>query len=191
MKHAFFGLIIVLSVTAAGRADESHQPYAGFETREVSSLSADDIAELQRGAGWGLALPAELNGYPGPAHVLELHDELSLTPEQAATIQNIYDAMQQEAVIIGNRLIKSERALDQAFQSKDITAAHLRELIDHAETARADLRFVHLSRHLQMVDLLRTSQIERYAVLRGYGEDACANVPDGHDPEMWRNHNDC
>ena len=29
----------------------------------------------------GLALAAELNGYPGPLHVIELADSLRLTPE--------------------------------------------------------------------------------------------------------------
>ena len=32
----------------------------------------------------GLALAAELNGYPGPSHVLELADKLELSAEQRA-----------------------------------------------------------------------------------------------------------
>ena len=47
-------------------------PYAGLEARAIKSLSAADVQELRRGGGWGLALPAELNGVPGPAHLLEL-----------------------------------------------------------------------------------------------------------------------
>ena len=44
------------------------------------------IAELEAGSGWGLALPAELNGRPGPAHLLELKEALGLSPEQVAAI---------------------------------------------------------------------------------------------------------
>ncbi len=34
----------------------------------------------------GLALAAELNGYPGPAHVIELADSLELTEAQRTRI---------------------------------------------------------------------------------------------------------
>jgi hypothetical protein len=47
-------------------------PYAGQDARDIKSLSAEDIAELRRGGGWGFAKSAELNGMPGPAHLLEL-----------------------------------------------------------------------------------------------------------------------
>ena len=64
-------------------ADAQHQgysgsktPYAGFETREIKGLSEQDIRNSERGGGWGLALPAELNGRPGPVHLLELQEEL-------------------------------------------------------------------------------------------------------------------
>ena len=39
---------------------------------DIKSLSQDDQSALLAGRGMGLARPAELNGYPGPAHVLEL-----------------------------------------------------------------------------------------------------------------------
>jgi hypothetical protein len=40
----------------------------------------------------GLALAAELNGYPGPIHVLQLSDKLGLTPEQKARVQSLFDS---------------------------------------------------------------------------------------------------
>jgi len=31
-----------------------------------------------------------------------------------------------------------------------------------------------------------------YNELRGYSsDDPCENVPEGHDPEMWKRHNNC
>ena len=66
--------------------------YAGQEGRAIKSLSVDDIAELQRG-GWGLAKAAELNGVPGPAHLLEMKNEVSLTVEQVGSIEVIYADM--------------------------------------------------------------------------------------------------
>ena len=59
----------------AGTAETQPSPYAGQDTRPIKSPSANDILELRRGSGWGLAKPAELNSKPGPAHRLELKDE--------------------------------------------------------------------------------------------------------------------
>lgn len=67
-----------------------------------------------------------------------------------------------------------------------------RDLIDSAAAARAELRFIRLSRHLETPSLLTTAQIARYSDLRRYGTaDPCTNVPEGHGPDMWRRHNKC
>ena len=47
-------------------------PYAGLQDRAIKALSDEQIADLRAGKGMSLALPAELNGYPGPAHALEI-----------------------------------------------------------------------------------------------------------------------
>ena len=85
-------MIAVLPLCAFGQ-DHGHgeniTPYAGFEAREIKSLSEQDLEELRRGGGWGLALPAELNGRPGPAHLLELEEELNLSASQIKAISAI------------------------------------------------------------------------------------------------------
>ncbi len=166
-------------------------PYSGFESRDIKSLSAEDIAELEQGGGWGLALPAELNGRPGPAHLLELKDELELTAEQVVAIQAIYDEMRSEAIQAGTRFIAAEAALSAAFEDDGLDDASLQEFIEAAASARAELRLVHLSRHLATPALLTEHQIAQYNILRGYADDPCQSVPDGHDPTMWRKHNGC
>ena len=52
----------------------------------VNSATCSLIAELRHGGGWGLAKAAELNGMPGPAHLLELRDEIPITREQVSAI---------------------------------------------------------------------------------------------------------
>ena len=52
---------------------------------------------MRRGAGWGLALAAELNGVPGPAHLLELKDQIGLSAEQVRAIEEIFAQMKSEA----------------------------------------------------------------------------------------------
>lgn len=173
----------------AGGADA---PYAGLQTREIKSLSEQDLADLRRRAGWGLALPAELNGAPGTAHLLELKDDLGLDAAQVAAIEEIFSAMEAEARVAGARFIAAEAAIEAAFRAGDVAPDQLRALIDAAAAARAELRFIHLSRHLETPPFLTQAQIARYAELRGYGaRDACAAVPEGHDPAMWRRHNGC
>jgi hypothetical protein len=167
-------------------------PYAGMEGREIKALSGADIDELRRGGGWGLAQTAELNGAPGPAHLLELRDEIGLSAAQVVAIEAIFIAMKAEAIPAGERLIAAEAAIESAFRAGDVPEADLRALIDASEAARAELRFIHLKRHLETPPLLTPEQIARYEALRGYGATTpCATVPDGHDPAMWKKHNGC
>lgn len=187
------GLVLAFSPAAAPAQDHSGHtsPYAGLETRAIKSLSETDLKELRRGGGWGLALAAELNGVPGPAHLLELRDQIPLSADQIRKIQQIFNEMQTEAVAAGARLISAEEAIEAAFRAADLDDARLRALIAEAERARAELRFIHLTRHLSTPPLLSADQIARYNRLRGYGSDPCANVPPGHSAEMWRRHNNC
>lgn len=165
--------------------------YAGFETRTIKSLSKQDIEALRRGDGWGLALPAELNGHPGPVHLLELQEELNLSADQVEAISAMYEEMRTAAILAGERFIAAEAALSDAFASSHLAEAKLRDLLAEAAEARAVLRFIHLARHLSTPKLLSDAQIRKYNVLRGYSDDPCAHVPEGHDPDMWHRHNGC
>jgi hypothetical protein len=69
----------------------------------------------------GLALAAELNGYPGPSHVLELAAKLELSADQRAKIKMLFDSMKAEAVPLGSRLIEQEADLDKQFASRSVT----------------------------------------------------------------------
>ena len=166
-------------------------PYEGFETRGIKSLSEQDIEELRRGGGWGLALPAGLNGQPGPAHLLELREELDLCEEQVEAISSIYHEMRTAAIVAGEHFIAAETALSNAFAGPGLFEETLRGLLAEAAAACAELRYIHLSRHLSTSALLSDTQIHRYNVLRGYSDDPCANVPEGHDPNLWHRHNGC
>lgn len=78
---------LFLVATLSGAATAQHAPstpYAGLEKRAVKALSDKQIADLQAGRGMGLALSAELNGYPGPVHVLELAERLAGAAHEGA-----------------------------------------------------------------------------------------------------------
>ena len=167
--------------------------YAGEEARDIKSLSPDDIAELKRGGGWGLAKAAELNGMPGPAHLLQMQEKIPLSEKQVAMIGVIYAGMKTQAIRQGQTLIDLERQLENEFRNATITETKLRSLLDALAAARGALRYTHLATHLKTPEILSKKQISRYNQLRGYktGGDPCANPPSGHDAKLWRKHNGC
>jgi Spy/CpxP family protein refolding chaperone len=189
-------LLAALSVcwplwASAQHSHGSQAPYAGMQARAVKSLSDSDIRELRRGGGWGLALPAELNGMPGPAHLLELKDKIALTEDQLQKIQALFEDMRKAAIPAGERLIAAETALEAVFASGKVEEGSLRRALAQAESARAELRFIHLSQHGRAALVLKPEQIRRYNILRGYAEDPCKNIPQGHNAEMYRKHMGC
>jgi len=183
--------------TASAFAQHPHQhsshasPYAGQEKRAIKSLSNEDIAELERGGGWGLAKAAELNGVPGPAHLLEMRKEIGLSNDQISKLQAIFDDMKSKAIKAGKHLIALERELEEAFRAGPVSDDQLKKLLAGVEASRSALRYIHLAAHLTSPPLLTRQQIQAYNKLRGYDGDPCAHVPAGHDPKMWRLHNGC
>jgi hypothetical protein len=182
----------VIPVVVSASETSHRSAYAGEETRAIKSLSADDIAELRRGGGWGLAKAAELNGLPGPTHLLDMKDEIALNDDQIAAIEKIYAAMKAAAIVEGENLIALEEDLERHFRDGTITEEILSASLEAIAATRKDLRYIHLSAHLQTPEILSEAQITQYNTLRGYSSpDPCANIPAGHDPAMWREHNGC
>lgn len=171
MKLAVAATLMALTVgnAAAQHQHGQHQtPYSGLQQRPVKALSEQQITDLKAGRGMGLALAAELNGYPGPLHVIELADQLQLDAEQRRRVQQMFDSMKSEAMAVGERLIAEETELDRAFASQSISSARLNALTARIAQTQGELRAVHLKYHLTVAELLTTHQKHRYAQLRGY-----------------------
>ena len=185
--------VILLPFSAHASSSDSHKSeYAGERSREIKSLSESDIDELRNGSGWGLAKAAELNGIPGPAHILEMKKEIELSPEQNGQIEALFAQMRGQAIELGTVLIDLERELNNHFARNTINEELLRGLLGQISQVRGQLRFVHLSTHLKTPDILTAEQIARYNELRGYSSnDPCIKIPAGHDAEMWKKHNNC
>jgi hypothetical protein len=160
--------LVALAFAAAGVAAQ-HAPYAGLDEREISTLSEADIAALEAGEGWGLALPAELNGYPGPAHVLDHAEALGLSAAQRQRVEAVFDAMRAEARRLGTAYIDAERGVDALFRDGDATPEALAAATARSGAALAALRTVHLAAHLEVTPLLTRHQRHLYTQLRGYG----------------------
>ena len=165
----FFGVTIVLALVASNAFANQATPYAGEDQRAIKALSADEIQSYLNGKGAGLAKAAELNHYPGPAHVLELADKLELSAQQKTRTEAIFKTMQADAIRWGKALIDKEQELDRRFASNAITPEALRSLLEQIGKLQAEVRRAHLSAHLQQRAVLSGEQVAKYDSLRGYG----------------------
>ena len=159
-----FAALMLATATAAAQS-----PYSGLQTRPIKSLSEEQVADLRAGRGMGLALAAELNGYPGPSHLLELADKLELSAEQRSRIQQLFDSMRHETMPLGARLIEQEAELDRQFASRSVTPESLKAATISIAVTQGALRESHLKYHLSTAALLTAMQMQRYSELRGYG----------------------
>lgn len=159
---------VLASQAFAQSGNNLRSSYAGEENRAIKSLSADDINALKNGKGWGLAKAAELNGIPGPIHLLEMKREIGLSAAQVRKIQAAYQAMKENVVPLGLRLIALERELNGNFARGTITKDILKRLMRKIAQARMELRYEHLVTHLSTPAILTPHQIALYNKLRGY-----------------------
>ena len=175
MRVARFASVAIVSLLAASGVPAQHvhgghhkSPYAGMQDRPVKALSDQQLADLRAGKGMSLALAAELNGYPGPLHALELAEPLRLSAAQRTRTQELFAQMQREAKAVGEEVIAAESALDTLFREKRATAETVAAATAQAAQAQGRLRQTHLRYHLAMMDVLSAEQVAAYNKLRGY-----------------------
>lgn len=166
----------LVAVTPAIAQHAHHAPatpaagaqYQGLQNRAIKALSDQQIDDLRAGKGISLALPAELNGYPGPSHTLELAAQLGLSQEQETATKKLFEQMRAETQLLGNELISSEQELDRLFKEKKASPASVLTATADAARAQGLLRAAHLQYHLKMLDVLTADQVASYGRLRGY-----------------------
>ena len=166
------------SASSSPTISSQSSPYAGQEVRDIKSLSDNDVQSLQNGTGeafGGLAKLAELNGYPGPRHILDMASELQLTDKQRIEIELIYQNMSNIAKSIGAAIIDIEQDMDGAFANKTITQENLKLMLDKSADLYGQLRFVHLSAHFDTVQMLTMEQVQLYNMMRGYDSGTTGN----------------
>ena len=174
------GVATVFLATAASAFAQQHhhpsaasapaQPYAGQQSREIKALSAQEQQDWLEGKGSGLAKAAELNGYPGPMHVLEHAQALSLSAPQHAATAQLMDAHKAQVRTLGRQLVDAEQALDQAFRHGPPSEAQVNLLTQRVGTLQARIRAAHLQTHLAQTALLQPEQVALYQQLRGYSK---------------------
>ena len=111
---------------------------------------------------------AELNGYPGLRHVLDLSSQLNLSSQQETEIQAAFEQMQSQAKSLGKTIVSKEQELGESFASGRITNTELEKQMRELAKLYGELRKTHLQAHLQINPILSTEQIKKYNQLRGY-----------------------
>ncbi|HEX9161681.1 MAG TPA: Spy/CpxP family protein refolding chaperone [Thermoanaerobaculia bacterium] len=173
--------LLVLLIASPLFAQKS--PYVTNRANDIKALSPETLDAYRNGTGMGMAIPAELNGYPGPRHIIDLAEQLELTADQRKQIQSIYDDMHAGAVRLGREIVDLEQKLDRGFAQKTMTPADLQSLTAGIAARQGELRFTHLKAHLAAKSVLSASQVEKYIALRGYGGEHSEHHHDHHHGE--------
>lgn len=172
MWRSLFYVLFIASTLPAALAAKTLSPYIGQESRDIKALSPEAIQDLLDGKGMGFAKAAELNGYPGPAHVLELEDDLALTTEQHDKTKTLFDSMLSKAKSLGQQLLDQEHSLEQLYATKQITTDNLKRVTETISRLKGELRYTHLAAHLTQWEILSPEQRDLYFTLRGYQSHA-------------------
>lgn len=177
-RLAAFGTLLIVGLAMVGVATGSN--YRGQTDLPVKALLAERIDDLRAGKGMSLALAAELNGWPGPRHVLDLAEPLALTVQQRQRIEAELTAMQAVTRTLGRDVIATEAELEALFQGEEPGETAVHRAVDRIAALRGALRFTHLRHHLTTTRILTPRQTARYAELRGYETDESGASHGGH-----------
>jgi len=159
-------LTVLLGCAALVAAAPATRPQqTGSAMQHHHSCLEEERASIERGEGFGMAMAADMAGYPGPRHVLDMASELGLTADQKTGVEKIFAAMHEKAVTRGKELFEAQARLEQMFRDGR-PEADLREQSFRVDSIHAELRWVHLSAHLAAQKILTAEQIAKYTRLR-------------------------
>jgi hypothetical protein len=163
---ALSALVLCAALETAAFAQQAHHAAHQADEAATSTLTAEAVRQLLEGEGMGLARAAELNGYPGPKHVLELKGPLELSEAQATKVEAVRQQMLEAARPLGRSIVEAERALDGAFKTGRMTEEDLAQRTATIARLQGQLRQAHLRAHLQTKPLVTREQLARYDELR-------------------------
>ncbi len=167
---SLMALLALGATTLLAQPHHNQSPYAGqfSPSAPIRALDPEQIRQIAAGEGAGLAKAAELNGVPGPRHVLDMASGLGLTPAQRVRIQAIYDDMHAKAIVLGRRYLSAQEALERDFRAHRLAPATLANRVAKVNHIRGELETVHLAAHLATAKVLTRDQIAHYNTMRGY-----------------------
>ena len=136
------------------------------EIEPLQAMSQRDFNGLLAGRGMGLARIADISGYPGPMHVLEMAEELEITEQQREQTQDIMQRMRATAQRRGRELIEAERRLEALFDGGPVQPSAVDAALLEIARLQAQVRASHLHAHIEQARVMSSEQIEQYTELR-------------------------
>ena len=91
--------------------------------------------------------------------------------------------MREAAIAEGERFVSAEQALEEAFRANAVTVESLQTMLVEIGRSRTQLRFIHLSAHLDTPELLTKAQSARYGALRRYHTHRGGTAHERHGPK--------
>jgi len=177
LRSALLALLLMAALPAPAQEADDAAASAPVADTPATGLLPRQERMLRSGHGMGLARAAELNGYPGPRHVLEQAEALALTDEQRAASEALVEGVRSDATALGQRILDAEAELHAMFArgatdtgdapSKEEVEAKLAEIAE----LNAELRAVHLLAHLEQAALLTEAQKAAYRPMYGGARD--------------------
>jgi Spy/CpxP family protein refolding chaperone len=164
----------------AGSNPERTSPYVSQLDSPVRGLSRQEVDDLLNGRGAGYARSAELNGYPGPRHVLDMREELTLSPQVVAQLEAIFSHMENRARQLGQQIVHQETELSQKFADNTLSETEMEAQVKELALLYGELRATHLQAHFQTLPLLSLEQVSKYNILRGYTNTLDQASPSDH-----------
>lgn len=161
-------IIAVLMIVSSSNLSNAQSPYTSQLNSPVRGLSAQEVDDLINGRGAGYARTAELNHYPGPKHVLDMKQELALSPEQEQQIEVIFSQMNMKAKQVGREIVEHEQQFSNVFAQGEISESDINEQARRLGMLYGQYRSIHLQPHLKVRQLLSPEQIAKYDQLQGY-----------------------
>ena len=146
-----------------------------FPSVLASQAIPSDKELLESAQGGGMASYAELNGYPGPKHIVEMQNEIGLTEEQLKQIESIFDEMHEKARAKGELIVMKEERLNGLFKSGRASEEDVQQLAAEIGRLRGELRAIHLIAHLQATKVLTREQTAMYVAIRNKTRDIPAH----------------
>ena len=162
LRLILLALLLTLALPAAAQEEAAEPAAAETTDARPTGLMPRQERMLREGRGMGQARAAELNGYPGPMHVMQQADALELSDEQRAATAQLVARVREQAPAVGARILTAEAELNAMFADGSVNRETMEAKLAEIADLTAELRAVHMNAHLDQAALLTEAQKAAY-----------------------------
>lgn len=166
-----FGLMVTFSPVQS-QPDTAQESADASDVEPLQAMPRRQFNNLLEGRGMGQARIADMSGYPGPMHVLEMAEALEISAEQREQTEQIMQRMRSTAQQRGRELIETERKLEALFDGGPVQPSAVDAALLEIANLQARVRAAHLHAHIEQARVMSDEQIAKYTKLRAESRDS-------------------